>query len=444
MKLHEALRLLRENDLICEFVNTVLTRDQLIRVLKRLNPSFDPETDIRKKNQMAHNKEMITLKPNYLKGTNLGPKEFADKMLGYGWNVLGYSYNQIVLAKARETSDPESLKFSKWDKLKDLQNRAKGLYVRFSDYDPDMVKRVGFRGINDLNIDWNDQEKRSSSKMFNERHVYMFSMEYLVKSAGSLNGDKLLKRIYRLAHYGKSYGRYCYFIRLPSSVKVYNDPETKGDGIIGSSGVYTTQKILPSWIEGYYNVVSSDGKDEILHKLGLDDLGDTEERDVSSEIDDDTLNRRFDDVKKATTFEDTDYGDTNSIVKRLQDALRNYDRKSMVIYDALKGDKKYLASVGFKENYGIFFIFLRKADGDKFSGGAEHIRFSINRDGTSATLLVPSEYEVRSSNYKKSDELKRYLADPEVVACAKEYASSKDKKYDPRNHEEDRYFPNWD
>lgn len=445
MLLSRALNILAENHIICEFVNTVLTREQIIRVLQRLNPSFNPEKDIRKKNQMNHNAEMITLKPNYLKGTNLGPREFTQKMLGYGWNVLGYGYNQIVLAKAREVNDPDSIEFEKWDKKPELQAKVKNLYVRFSDMDPSFVKRVGFRGINDLNIDWDDPDKRSDLKKFNERHVYMFSLEHLIKSTGKMSAGKILKRIVNLASYGPNFGKYCYFIRIPSSVKLYTDPETKGDGPLGNAGVFSTQKILPQWVEGGFNVASNDVADEILHKLGLDDLGLAKPQDLSSRVDPEVMSQRLAKAKEnGYGLKGIDPNFDDPVIKTLQNALKRYDKSKMVIYEPSSKTKYYLAEIGGVEakRGGAIAIFVFLGDSEYYNDYTK-MDLSINRDGTSAILLTRSEFN-RSSDYQKTDELKKFLADPEVVAAAKEYAGRGEEAYDPRTHVDNRYFPEWD
>ena len=446
MKIENALRILNECGLICEFQNTVLSRDQLLRVLKRLNPNFDPENDVRKKNQMRHNKEMITLKPNYLDGTNLGPKQFVQKMQAYGWNVLGYGYNQIVLAKSRETLDTDSMKFAKWDKLKELQGKLKNLYIRFSKMDPAFVKRVGFRGINDLNIDWDDPEKRDDSKKFNERHVYMFSLEHLIKSVGKLNPEKILKKIYDLADYGPGFGRYAYFIRLPSSVKVYQDSEMKNDRSFGNSAVFTTQTILPQWIIGSFNTAIQDPRDEILHYLGLDDLVQDEPQDLTPELSQDEIEKTSAESRKSIFLSSITDKTDNKIVNRLQELVKGYAKDKMIIYDPINKIKEYFSYIGIREGKyfanRIYMVFVANKDG---SYEHQSLEISINRDGDSATLIIPSEVPNRSSEIQKSDELKRFLADPEVVKCAEVYTTAKyEQKYDPRNRDDNRLFPSWD
>lgn len=446
MKIRDALRILDECGLICEFQNTVLSRDQLLRVLKRLNPNFDPEKDIRKKNQMSHNKEMITLKPNYLEGTNLGPKQFVQKMKAYGWNVIGYGYRQIVLAKSRETLDTDSMKFAKWDKLKDLQGKLKNLYIRFSEMDPAFVKRVGFRGINDLNIDWDDPDKRSDSKMFNERHVYMFSLEHMIKSIGRLNLERILKKIYRLADYGQSFGRYAYFIRLPSSVKVYQDPEMKNDDSIGNSAVFSTQTILPQWIIGSFNTGIQDAKDEILKQLGLDELVQPEQQDLTPELSQEEIDKTSAEARKSIFLSDINDKTDNKIVNRLQELVKGYAKDKMLIYDPIYKIKQYFSYIGIRESQysanRIYMVFVANKEG---SYKEQSLEISLNRAGDSATLTVPSEVPYRSSEFQKSDELKRFLADPKVVKCVRAYTTAKyEHKYNPRKHEDDRYFPSWD
>ena len=450
MKISTALRLLNECGLICEFQNTVLSRDQLLRVLKRLNPNFDPEKDVRKKNQMSHNKEMITLKPNYLEGTNLGPKQFVQKMQAYGWNVIGYGYRQIVLAKSREKLDTDSMKFAKWDKLTDLQSKLKNLYIRFSEMDPAFVKRVGFRGINDLNIDWDDPKKRDDSKMFNERHVYMFSLEHMIKSIGRLNGEKILKKIYRLADYGPSFGRYAYFIKLPSSVKVYQDSEMKNDGSLGNSAVFTTQTILPQWIIGSFNTGIQDTKDEILHQLGLEELVQEEPEDLTPDLSQEEIDKRSAEARKSIFLSNINDKTDNKYVNRLQEIIKGYSKEKMVIFDPIRREKKYFSYIGISEGkyYSniLYMVFVANSDRDATRDYKhESLELSINRTGDSATLMIPSEIESRSSQVQKSDELKRFLADPEVVKCVKAYTTARyEHKYDPRNHNDGRYFPSWD
>ena len=69
MEFEKALNIIKESGLIVEFIEKSLSRDQMLRILSKLNPAFDPAKDV-KKNQGSR-KILITVGSDYLPNNNI-------------------------------------------------------------------------------------------------------------------------------------------------------------------------------------------------------------------------------------------------------------------------------------------------------------------------------------------------------------------------------------
>lgn len=425
MKFNEAISIIKESGLIVEFIEKSLSRDQMLRMLSKLNPSFDPAKDI-KRNQGSR-KNLITVKSDYLDGTKMGPKDFSDYLQKYGWNLVGYTKNSLVIAPLRMEGEYKTPK--KQSKLyREVLEKTKGWYLRFSNVPPEHIKKYGFRTTKDRNIETNDQEK-SGQRWFNQERVYVFSLENSIKTLGNAKEmGKIFEQLHELIRGGQSYGDYAYLIKLPSTIPFRIDPEYDADKMLHNSAGFVDTSIPPQYIKLCVNY-SRDVFGSVLDFIGLEDAYAVVHSDFDPEVDQNT--REFIAAHKDEGLWGIDLETNNERKEKLKEILKDYNPDLMVIgTPTMKGTRKsHLVAIEAQENGDAYLVF----------GGSIYIYCSLRLgDDQNADLSVLGwNTYFRDREVLKSKELLRFLNDERVVALAKDIDynihNRSEHEFDPRN-----------
>ena len=425
MEFNEALNIIKEANLIVEFIEKSLSRDQMIRMLGKLNPSFDPAKDI-KKNQGSR-KILITLKSGYLDGTEMGPKDFTDYLQKYGWNLVGYTKNSLVIAPLRLEGEYKTPK--KQSKLyREVLEKTKGWYLRFSNIPPEHIKKYGFRTTKDRNIESNDQEK-SGQRWFNQERVYVFSLENSIKTLGNAKEiGKIFEQLHDLIDNGQEYGDYAYLIKLPSTIPFRIDPEYDSDKSQHNSAGFVNTSIPPQYVKLCVNY-SRDVFGSVLDFIGLKDAYAVSHDDFDPEVDQST--REFIAADKSQSLCGIDLKTNNDRKAKLEEILKYYNTDLMVLgTPTQKGTRKsYLVAIEAQEDGDAYLVF----------GGGIFIYCGLREgDDQNADLSVLGwNTYFRDREVLKSKELLRFLSDDRVVALAKDIDDNihnrAEREFDPRN-----------
>lgn len=427
MEINEAINIIRESNLIVEFIEKSLSKDQMIRMLVNLNPAFDPAKDI-KKNQGGR-KILITLKSDYLDGTKMGPKDFTDYLQKYGWNLVGYTKNNLVIAPLRLEGEYKTPK--KQSKLyQEVLEKTKGWYLRFSNIPPEHIKKYGFRTTKDRNIESNDQEK-SGQRWFNQERVYVFSLENSVKTLGNAKemGD-IFDQIHDMIDAGQGYGDYAYLIKLPSTIPFRIDPEYDSDKRQHNSAGFVNTSIPPQYIKLCVNY-SRDVFGSVLDFIGLKDAYATYQEGFDPDVDQKT--RDWIAAHKNDQHYGIDLKTNNERKEKLKEILNDYNVDLMLIgLPTTRGtEKANLIEVEAQEDGNAELV---------FDGGSYLISCGLkpSDDGDSADLRVLGwNSYFRDREIVKSNEMIRFLNDERVVELARDideniYNKAK-REFDPRN-----------
>ena len=427
MEFNEALNIIKEANLIVEFIEKSLSRDQMIRMLGKLNPSFDPAKDI-KKNQGSR-KILITLKSGYLDGTKMGPKDFTDYLQKYGWNLVGYTKNSLVIAPLRLEGEYKTPK--KQSKLyREVLEKTKGWYLRFSNIPPEHIKKYGFRTTKDRNIESNDQEK-SGQRWFNQERVYVFSLENSIKTLGNAKEmDDLFEQLHDLIDQGQSYGDYAYLIKLPATIPFRIDPEYDADKKLHNSAGFVNTSIPPQYVKLCVNY-SRDVFGSVLDFIGLKDAYATYQDEFDPDVDQETRDSIA--AHKNDTYYGIDLKTNNERKEKLKEILNDYNVDLMLIgIPTGSGTRKAnLVEVEAQESGNAELVFSS-------NGYLVFCALKPSDDGDSADLRVLGwNTYFRDREVVKSNELIRFLKDERVVELARDideniYNKAK-REFDPRN-----------
>ena len=427
MEFNEALNIIKESNLIVEFIEKSLSRDQMIRMLGKLNPAFDPAKDI-KKNQGSR-KILITLKSGYLDGTKMGPKDFTDYLQKYGWNLVGYTKNSLVIAPLRLEGEYKTPK--KQSKLyREVLEKTKGWYLRFSNVPPEHIKKYGFRTTKDRNIESNDQEK-SGQRWFNQERVYVFSLENSIKTLGNAKEmGKIFEQLHDLIDNGQEYGDYAYLIKLPSTIPFRIDPEYDADKDQHNAAGFVNTSIPPQYVKLCVNY-SRDVFGSVLDFIGLKDAYATYQDEFDPEVDQET--RDWIAAHKNDSYYCIDLETNNERKEKLKEILNDYNVDLMLIgIPTESGTRKAnLVEVEAQESGNAYLVF--NAGGYQVFCGLRP-----SDDGNSADLRVLGwNTDFRDREVVKSNELIRFLNDERVVELARDIDENiynkAQREFDPRN-----------
>lgn len=427
MEFEKALSIIKESGLIVEFIEKSLSRDQLLRILSKLNPSFDPAKDL-KKNQGGR-KILITIGSDYLDGTNMGPKDFTEYLQKYGWNLVGYTKKNLVIAPLRIEGEYKTPK--KQSKLYlEVLEKTKGWYLRFSDVPPEHVKKYGFRSTKDRNIESNDQ-KKSGDRWFNQERVYVFSLENSVKTLGNAKDmSDIFEQLHDLIDGGQSYGDYAYLIKLPSTIPFRIDPEYDSDKRRHNAAGFVNTSIPPQYVKLCVNY-SRDVFGSVLDFIGLKDAYATYQEGFDPDVDQDT--RDWIAAHKNDKHYGIDRESNNERKEKLKEILNDYNTDLMLIgLPTMSGTRKgNLIEVEAQENGNAYLVF--NAGGYQVFCG---LRPSDDGDSADLRVLGWNTY-FRDRELVKSNELIRFLNDERVVELARDIDENiynkAQREFDPRN-----------
>lgn len=463
MNLVEALRLLKENNLICEFIDKSISKDMMLRVLSKLKgENVKPWI----KRNSGSRKILITLKREFLEGTGLNTIEFKNGLFKYGWNLVGNTRSSLILAPNK--SDPE---FGEMKDPSETYKRVlyatKNWYIRGTNIPPRLVKQYGFRCTNDRNL---EKDVRSNERLFNEPRVYLFSVWNLIRSLGENTDVKeILYKLYSLSKRVENYGVHSYLIKLPSGIKFNIDPEYDNDRSYKNVAGWITQPVLPSWVKVEYDVYD-DPIETMLDAFGLSDLRYTEAKRENDDVTSDEYDKNKNLTDDKFSDDDIDLGTyfLSSAIEKLKDynspgydelkeLLKKYDRHRMVIWNTAKKDEdddqpesssvvtitpgRIRGKEAAADNYPKVGLVVNRP-----IANVRVFPLRVTKDGKSCEISSFGSYGdgARNSDLVLSKELKRFLSDPEVVEAVRK-SNEQLKKFDDRYNLKDRYISkqNW-
>ena len=439
--LYKALKILKESHILVEFLDTMLSRDQLLRVLKSVKASFDTKSDILKNE--GNRKALITLVPTFLEGTGMGQRDFNEFLQKYGWNLIGFTDKQIILAPIRHSGNFKNKRKTS-ELYKNVLERVNGWYIRFTDDPPYFVKKYGFRSTKDRNLPSNDPNDRTRERYFNQERVFLYSFENAIRDLGDASEPKeIIHKIAGIIDNGSGYGDYAYLVKLNRNEKFYTDPEYSGIKELANSAGYVNTAIHPSQIKVAIHS-SRDVLRDVLDNIGLEDLytySKLQDPDPDSEDSLEILNR----TKSNTIFDPYEDAEPDAIFKEMQHILSDYDKDKIMIIEPSEenGIKLFLENIRIPED-GIGFYLNFEGD----SMGYHKYRLRVSDDGSHAELAVYtiSGYRLfRESEIRYSNELKRLLTDRRTVELAKKIDDlySDKSEFDPRTRKNKNMERNW-
>lgn len=279
MNIETALRILKESNvrLLCEFLGDSVSKyDMENRYLKLIIPDFNKSEDLtpnvyspdpneRSGTAQTGEDDLISLEEDVLERHGLSLREFERRLKPYGWTVTGYTHKQVLIMPNRLGKSPEP-NVKKPEALA-LINKCKGLYLRFDNREPSLIKRVGFRTTKDryLNL---DDPKRSKTQFWNQERVYVYSIEQLAKYT---KGDpvQILYGIYEIVQSGMEYGRYLYLMKVPESIRFDRDLEYNGGKFEQIAG-YLESNVHSSMIVKCLDTYSEECGKELTKLIGID------------------------------------------------------------------------------------------------------------------------------------------------------------------------------
>lgn len=279
MNIETALRILKESNvrLLREFLGDSVSKyDMENRYLKLIIPDFNKSEDLtpnvyspdpneRSGTAQTGEDDLISLEEDVLERHGLSLREFERRLKPYGWTVTGYTHKQVLIMPNRLGKSPEP-NVKKPEALA-LINKCKGLYLRFDNREPSLIKRVGFRTTKDryLNL---DDPKRSKTQFWNQERVYVYSIEQLAKYT---KGDpvQILYGIYEIVQSGMEYGRYLYLMKVPESIRFDRDLEYNGGKFEQIAG-YLESNVHSSMIVRCLDTYSEECGKELTKLIGID------------------------------------------------------------------------------------------------------------------------------------------------------------------------------
>lgn len=439
--LYEALKILKESHILVEFLDTMLSRDQLLRRLKSVKPSFEPKSDILKNE--GNRRALITLVPTFLDGTGMGQRDFNEFLQKYGWNLIGFTNKQIILAPIRHIGNFKNKRKTS-ELYKTVLERVKGWYIRFTDDPPYFIKKYGFRSAKGRNLPSNDPNVRTKERYFNQERVFLYSFENAIRDLGDAAEPKeIIQKIAGVIDNGRGYGDYAYLVKLNPSAKFYTDPEYSGSKELANSAGYVNTSIPPSQIKVAIPI-SRDVLGDVLDNIGLDDLyAYSKLQDPDPDSEDSIEIRNM--AKSNDTFDPYEDAEPDDTFKEMQHILSDYDKDKIMIIEPSEenGVKLFLENIRIpEEGVGFYLNF----EGD--SMGYHKYRLRVSDDGSHAELAVYtiSGYRLfRESEIRYSNELKRLLSDRRTVELAKKIDDlySDKSEFDPRTRKSRNRARNW-
>ncbi len=279
MKIETALRILKESNfrLLREFLgDSVSQYDMENKYLKLIIPDFNKREDLtpnsystdpneRSGTAQTGKEDLISLEEDVLERHGLTLKEFEKRLKPYGWTVTGYTHKQVLIMPNR-LGRGQRLNVKKPEALA-LINKCKGLYLRFDNREPSLIKRVGFRTTKDryLNL---DDPKRSKTQFWNQERVYVYSIDQLARYT---KGDpvQILYGLFEIVQSGMEYGRYLYLMKVPESIRFDRDLEYN-DGILSQIAGYLESNVHSSMIVKCLDTYSDECGKDLTKLIGID------------------------------------------------------------------------------------------------------------------------------------------------------------------------------
>ena len=263
MDIVEAIKLLNSRGLIVETLESIpifnLSRF-LSKLLKNSKDIFCNDT------AAGRNANLMALNPKVLKENGITIEELESKINPLGWSIGGNTSKQIVLIPLHrgvrnlatgETIEPRGQRYDAIEALK----RAEGVYVRFSDIPPNVIKRIGFRTTKDRNYDFKSA-KIGNEQYWNQGRIYVFSVEEAFKCTRNL--VEVSRALKFIVNSGYEYGRYMYIIQDRNN-RFNSDPEYTGD--FSNIPGYLEYKVNPEEIIGFSDTKDKNDAVEVIWDL---------------------------------------------------------------------------------------------------------------------------------------------------------------------------------